>query len=171
MSLQNENLEECTIENTSAFTLRGKAKCKVLQILDGDTFRAAMYLGGTPYVFRFRVLEINAPELKPRLKVSDRLQVIRKAKAARLALEGMIMGRTCDVNMHGMDNFGRLLAEVYVDEKNVGHEMIETGNAVPFYPNHHKYNQTSEKPLLVPQPVDQSKSTLTPTTVAARSIL
>lgn len=136
-------LESCTTENTPIFSLQGPSICKVLEVLDGDTFRAAMALGEKIYVFRFRVFEINAPELKPRLKATDRLQIIRKARAARVMLDGLIKGKICELVMHGMDNFGRVLAEVSVNSVNVGHVMLESGNAIPFYPTQHRHNQTA----------------------------
>jgi endonuclease YncB( thermonuclease family) len=118
------------------------------------------------------VYEINAPELKPRLKVTDRVQVIRKAKAARLALEGLIEGKMCEVNMHGMDNFGRVLAEVFVESKNIGHTMLDSGNAIPFYPNHSKHEQLGHEITVVPkQPVAPVTTPSQSSSTTTRSIL
>ena len=76
-------LQRCTVINTPRFSLVGKYKCKVLEVIDGDTFRGALEFGGQYYVFTFRILGINAPELRPRLALADRQNAIRKAKEAK----------------------------------------------------------------------------------------
>jgi len=130
-----QRLLTCSLENTPEFSLFGKSKCKVLDVIDGDTFKAAMMLNGVAYIFTYRVYGINAPELKPRLSVMDRLCVKRRARAAKAALTEIIMDKICDLVMHGRDSFGRVLSEVYVDGTDVGKMLIDRGFAVVFYPN------------------------------------
>lgn len=123
----------CTKDNTPRFSLQGKYKCKVVEIVDGDTFRGAMaFLDDMVFVFTFRILGINAPEMKPRLAIADRLAVIRKAKAAKARLTELIADKICDVEVVGLDSFGRALAKIVCDGICVGNRLLQDGHAVKF---------------------------------------
>jgi len=133
------NLQRCTVTNTPRFSLVGKYKCKVLEVIDGDTFRGALEFGGQYYVVTFRILGINAPELHPRLSLADRLNVIRKAKAAKVRLAELLgaeMDMICDVEVEAMDAFGRALAHVTCCGSSVGDQLLNGGFARQFFTKH-----------------------------------
>lgn len=126
-------LQSRTLANTPRFTLIGKYKCKVFQITDGDTFKGAVEFCGECYTFTFRIFGINTPELKPRLTIADRLNTIRKARAAKAKLaELLVKDKICDVEVVGLDAFGRALVKVTCDGRSVGDQLLEGGFAETF---------------------------------------
>ena len=92
----------------------------VQRVIDGDTF-TVLYDGELTSV---RIVGINAPELRE-----------ANGAAARDALARLIEGRTVRLEFPGprkRDHFGRLLAQVYNGEMDIGAEMLKTELAVPF---------------------------------------
>lgn len=125
-------LQNCTLEYTPKFSAKGKYKCRVLEVVDGDTFRGGILILGDVFVFTFRIQGINTPEMKPRLVIKDRLNVMRKAKAAKDRLGSLILGKFCDVDVSGLDNFGRALATVVCEGRSVGDQLLQEGFAEKF---------------------------------------
>ncbi|MCK4624364.1 MAG: thermonuclease family protein [Phycisphaerae bacterium] len=92
----------------------------VLRVIDGDTFRIR-YDGDVTSV---RIWGIDAPEKNT-----------PAGPAATEALRWLIDDH--DVRLvfcatRKRDNFGRLLARVFVDDKEVGPELIRSGHASPY---------------------------------------
>ena len=125
-------LEKCTLENTYEFPFVGDILCKVLKVIDGDTFIGAVVFNKIPYICTFRVFGINAPELHPRLDVENRDEVKNNAIIAKKWLNDMIQSKICDITMKDRDAFGRILAAVHVDSLDIGNTMIDKGYAKPF---------------------------------------
>lgn len=125
-------LHNCTLENTPKFSIKGRFKCKVLEIVDGDTFRGGIVFNGNVSIFTFRIYGVNAPEMKPRLIIKDRLNVIRKAKLAKERLSSLIFNKFCVVDVFSFDAFGRALTTVIYDGRSVGDQLLEEGFAENF---------------------------------------
>ncbi len=92
----------------------------VLRVIDGDTFQIR-YDGDVTSV---RIWGIDAPEKNT-----------SAGPAATEALKRLIDDR--DVRLvfcapRKRDNFGRLLARVFVDDKEIGPELIRMGHASPY---------------------------------------
>ena len=86
----------------------------------GQTESAERY----DHTISVRIVGINAPELRE-----------ANGAAARDALARLIEGRTVRLEFPGprkRDHFGRLLAQVYNGEMDIGAEMLKTELAVPF---------------------------------------
>ena len=93
---------------------------RVEGVVDGDTFKV-VYDGELTSV---RIWGINAPELRD-----------AGGAEAKAALSELIAGKTVRLSFPGRrkrDNFGRLLARVHVAELDVGHELLQRGNAKPY---------------------------------------
>jgi len=83
---------------------------------DGDTCR-------TTDGERIRLACIDTPELRG--KRADPVP----ARAARDHLRGIVVGRSVGVRRFTIDRYGRTVAELFVDEKNVQLVMIASGHA------------------------------------------
>ncbi|MDO8609547.1 MAG: thermonuclease family protein [bacterium] len=95
---------------------------KVTRVIDGDTFDID---NGE----RIRILEIDAPELPKGCMSSD----------AKDRLDNLVSGKAISYEQVGKDNFGRILAYVYVNKLFINEIIIEEGLA--FY-----YKPTQETP-------------------------
>lgn len=88
-------------------------------VVDGDTIRAGEE--------RIRLLGIDAPEIHGCRQ--GRVCVPGDGQASKRSLEAMMGGRI-SVQRVGQDRYGRTLAQVYADGRNVACEQIRRGQAV-----------------------------------------
>lgn len=100
---------------------------EVEEYVDGDTFRIDFIPPSIPKRYGVRMLNINTPELrrgndeskKLGREAADKLQELLSGKKIRLEFE--------HVGDWHADNFGRLLAYVFVGDKNINVEMVRLG--------------------------------------------
>jgi len=103
---------------------------KAHKVIDGDTVEIIVDVGFTISVReRFRLLGINAPEMKG--------PTAEAGEAARAFLASLIEGREITVASHGRDKYGRWLAVLLVDDVsdervNVNQMMVAKGHAVRY---------------------------------------
>jgi micrococcal nuclease len=88
------------------------------KIHDGDTITLVDSIGR---VEKVRLLGIDAPEYRQP----------HGPEAAR-ALDRLTRGRFLHVDASGRDQFGRLLATLYVDDRNLNRELVAAGHAWVF---------------------------------------
>lgn len=96
--------------------------CRVERISDGDTFRCA----GVRQ--RIRIANIDAPELPGHCRAGRRCapgDAIASTNALRVKLRGRVY-----VYPSGFDRYGRIVARVIVNGRDVGEEMVRGGYAV-----------------------------------------
>lgn len=116
------SLENFRFHDIPDFSLNGQCvDAKVVQVYDGDTFRAIVKLEWGFVKVKCRVGGIDAPEIKPPLSCPNRADVITSAKKARDRLCQILTGEdewsaVCDnhckiVKLHcgKWDKYGRLL--------------------------------------------------------------
>lgn len=106
----------------------------VVKIYDGDSITVASrlpYDASPLYRFSVRVLGIDCPEI--RTKCKDEKQCAKMAKAH---LEQLIMNQKVKLNVHGLDKYGRVLADVELlndyQTVNIAEEMIKNRYAVAY---------------------------------------
>ncbi|OGT09511.1 MAG: hypothetical protein A3J49_17885 [Gallionellales bacterium RIFCSPHIGHO2_02_FULL_57_16] len=87
---------------------------KVIAVLDGDTL--LVLRGGKPV--KVRLAEIDAPE-----------KAQPYGAASQESLAGLVMGKQVHVASRAVDDYGRLVATVSIDETNVNHEQVRRGMA------------------------------------------
>jgi endonuclease YncB( thermonuclease family) len=93
----------------------------VIRVIDGDTID----VDHLNKKFTVRLVGIDAPELgKGKYDQSQPF-----ARAAETHLTGLVSNRIVDIKPYGQDRYGRMLAEVFVDNKNVNVEMLKAGMA------------------------------------------
>ncbi len=115
-------------ENMKPFVPNFK-KCKVVNVYDGDTITVAAYLKGDPqcYKFKVRLNGIDSPELRGS-STTEKQHAIR----ARDALKERILNEIIDLNIVGIEKYGRILGDVIYKGEDINKWMIEKGYAVPY---------------------------------------
>ena len=103
---------------------------KVIKIYDGDTFTLATQLHYDPtniYRFSIRLRGIDSPEIKTTSAIEKKLAIL-----SRDALSSLIMDKIVFLKNISIEKYGRILADVYLDELNVNAWMIEKGYAIKY---------------------------------------
>ena len=105
---------------------RGGLEAKVTKVLDGDTVEVTLPTGQTRHV---RLKEIDAPENEWK---GDYKRSQKGGEEARAALAKRAMGK--DVTLKDLDGdpYGRILASVNVDGRNVGKDMLDAKEVGPY---------------------------------------
>jgi len=104
---------------------------KVISVYDGDTFKIKFNNSFTtnPSV---RIRNIDAAEFGWRAKCKKESDLAIKAKTF---LSNLILGKEIDLRDIGKDKYGRILADVFIDNKNVAELLIENSLAKPYTNN------------------------------------
>jgi len=103
---------------------------KVIKVYDGDTITIASKIPGTAlpvYRFRVRLAGIDSAEIKGSTEAEK-----KKAIEARDALHNLIFGKIIVLQNLGTEKYGRILADIYVDNLHVNKWMLDNGYAVPY---------------------------------------
>ena len=124
-----EYLDKINYENTVPF-VPPIAGGKVVKVYDGDTFTLASKLPNVDspiYRFSIRLNGIDAPEIKGKTQAEKEL-----AKKSRDALNKLIMNKFVRLENISIEKYGRILADVYVDNICVNEYMIDNNFAVKY---------------------------------------
>ena len=114
-SAKNNSLNAKVVQNPTI--LKGYQAVKVS---DGDTLNVQKVENGkfVGEIVKIRMFGIDAPE-----KTQD------YGNESKQALEKLISGKTLEIEEKNRDRYGRTVAVVYADGKNVNEEMVKAGNA------------------------------------------
>ena len=94
---------------------------KVVRVYDGDTIKAV----GHDIEIKVRLVGIDAPETsKGKHKAGQPF-----GRRAEKHLAGLVLNRVVDIKGYGSDRYGRILAEIYIDDRNINIEMVKSGYA------------------------------------------
>ena len=116
-----------TFEDAEQFVLP-ITKVKVVKVYDGDTVTVAFHLNRVLYKTQIRLSGIDAPEIKGKSETEK-----AKARLARDALSAKIFNQVVELkNTRNESKWGRLLAEIWFENKNISDWMIEEGHCVPY---------------------------------------
>ena len=93
---------------------------QVLKVSDGDTINIQKVENGkfVGEMLKIRMYGMDAPE-----KSQD------YGPESRQALEKLVAGKTLSIEVKNKDRYGRTVAVIYVNGKNINEEMVKTGNA------------------------------------------
>lgn len=103
---------------------------KVIKVYDGDTFTLAAQLPyDTTITYRFsiRLNGIDSPEIKTNVAIEKQLAIV-----SRDALSNLIMDKIVSLKNISIEKYGRILADVYLDDLHVNKWMIEKGYAIKY---------------------------------------
>ena len=114
-STKNNSLNAKVVQNPTI--LKGYQAVKVS---DGDTLNVQKVENGkfVGEVMKIRMFGIDAPE-----KTQD------YGIESKQALEKLVNGKTLEIEEKNRDRYGRTVAVVYVNGKNINEEMVKNGNA------------------------------------------
>jgi len=123
------NLQEADWDNTAPF-IPPVTRGKVIKVYDGDTITIASklpYKSSQMYRFSVRLRGIDSPEIK-----STSLAEKELALNSKMALSNLILGQMVDLKNVSTEKYGRILADVYIDNVNVNTWMLENKLALPY---------------------------------------
>ena len=114
-STKNNSLNAKVVQNPTI--LKGY---RAVKVSDGDTLNVQKVENGkfVGEVMKIRMFGIDAPE-----KTQD------YGIESKQALEKLVNGKTLEIEEKNRDRYGRTVAVVYVNGKNVNEEMVKNGNA------------------------------------------
>ena len=114
-STKNNSLNAKVVQNPTI--LKGYQAVKVS---DGDTINIQKVENGkfVGEMLKIRMYGMDAPE-----KSQD------YGPESRQALEKLVAGKTLSIEVKNKDRYGRTVAVIYVNGKNINEEMVKTGNA------------------------------------------
>jgi len=122
-------LQDVTYTNTIPF-IPPITEGKVIKVYDGDTFTIASklpYDSSPIYRFSVRLNGIDAPEMKCKTNV-EKLHAVK----SRDALSSIILHKKVKLTNIKTEKYGRILADVYVDEIHVNKWMLDNKHAVQY---------------------------------------
>jgi len=104
-------------------------QCKVIKVYDGDTITVAAFLKGDPecYNFQVRLNGMNSPEMKGSSENEKKHAII-----SRNALSDQILNQIITLDVKGNEKYGRLLADVLYNGKNMNEWIVQNGYAVKY---------------------------------------
>jgi micrococcal nuclease len=96
--------------------------CKVIKVYDGDTVTVASRMTGTNIVYRFsvRLAGIDTPEMTSKNNIEK-----ERAIFVRDRLHDLVFGRIVLLTNLSMEKYGRILADIYLDDLHVNQYMID----------------------------------------------
>lgn len=103
---------------------------KVIKVYDGDTITIASKLPNSDapiYRFSVRLLGIDSAEIKGKTFAEKEIAV-----KARDALHGLIFGKIVHLKKISTEKYGRILADVYMDDLHVNQWMLDNKHAIPY---------------------------------------
>jgi len=105
-------------------------KCQVIKVYDGDTITVAAkmpYKDSPMYRFSVRLNGIDCPEIKGKTE-EEKIA----AKKAQQALEELILHKMVILKNVDTEKYGRLLADVYLQDLHLNQYMLDNKYAVPY---------------------------------------
>ena len=112
-------------------TLEGiKTKCKVVSVYDGDTCTVQIIDGNMIKQYKVRMLEYDCPEMKPKKEGRTEESLLKEKAIAKKAKDYFISrgannNQLVDIEFSKPDKYGRQLAYMYLNGKNINQEMID----------------------------------------------
>ena len=122
-------LQDITYKETIPF-IPPIAYCKVIKVYDGDTITVASKLpfrGSPLYKFSVRLASIDSPEIK-----GGTAKECTAAIKSRDALHNLIFGKIIELRNNGKEKYGRLLADVYLNDLHVNRWMLDNKYAIQY---------------------------------------
>jgi len=103
---------------------------KVIKVYDGDTITIASKLPNNDFpIYRFsvRLRGIDSAEIKGKTMTEKQIAIF-----ARDELHKLIFGKIVHLKDIATEKYGRMLADVYLDDINVNNWMLENRLAIPY---------------------------------------
>jgi len=118
-------LETKTKQNTVQFNFKNyEAICKIIDVYDGDTCKGIFWFNDDYYIFTFRLLGIDTPELKSINAKEKEAGMISRDK-----LRSLILNKIVKIKCGDFDKYGRILVEIfeYTTDESINNVMLVGG--------------------------------------------
>ena len=126
------DIEELTLldcKNIKKFSLEGFTKAaKVVKVYDGDTITVVFKHNDEYNKWNCRIYGIDTPEIKTKNAEEKKQAII-----VRDYLRDKILDKIVKIECLGFDKYGRLLANVFYNDKNIADAMIENNFAKAYF--------------------------------------
>ena len=124
-------------KKTPKFTLKNAFKiCKIVDVYDGDTVRGVFEHNGQYNKWTIRMYGYDSPEMRPSKKLENRDKIKEEAKKSRDYLRSKILDKTIYLHCLDFDKYGRVLANIYLDElgeKSLNDHMVEMNYGYAYF--------------------------------------
>lgn len=103
---------------------------KVIKVYDGDTITIASVLPNTTepvYRFSVRLNGIDTPEIRGKTQEEKELAI-----HVRDELYSKIYGKMVTLKNVDIEKYGRMLADVYLDDENINEWLVNKGYAIKY---------------------------------------
>lgn len=126
-----DELKDATWQNAKAF-VPNISYGKVIKVYDGDTCTIAckLYNEDTEkqlYRFSVRLNGIDSPEMNSRNENEQ-----KSAHRSQEALSNLILGKIVTLQNVSSEKYGRVLADVYLNDLHINQWMLDNGYAVKY---------------------------------------
>ena len=108
----------CLIYQTNElelYSLKGNFRAKVVDVYDGDTITIVIFNKFGFEKHKLRMYGYDSPEMKPKLHIENRDNIIYKAKQAKEFLSNLILNEIVEFESMGFDKYGRLLGKIFIN--------------------------------------------------------
>jgi len=122
-----DELSKATFKNTPKFVPEFK-KGFVIKVFDGDSVTIGAELQKKIYKFSVRLARIDCPELKGCQNNNEKIC----AKVARDRLKELILNKMVKIDVKCIEKYGRLLAEIYIDNINISDYLLKENLAIKY---------------------------------------
>ena len=131
-SIKMKQLEDSTLDTVDEVVYRF-TKAKVLKVYDGDTVTIAAHYDGQIVKFNVRLFGIDCDEMK-----GGSAETKHNARSAKQFVESKVLNKVVDIDVLNnkiingkqiREKFGRLLANIKVDGKDLATMLLEIGLA------------------------------------------
>ena len=120
--------------NIEIYKLKGKYKCKVVDVYDGDTVTIVIFNRFQFEKYKLRMYGYDSPELKPKLNKKNRDIEIDNAKKAKQFLSDLVLNKILIFESFGFDKYGRLLGKLFTYKNiEINQLMIDNKFGYPYY--------------------------------------
>jgi len=115
-----------------------KCYAKIVDVYDGDTFKACIYYRNQIIKINCRTLGYDSPEMKPRLNIENRTEHMRNAVLARDYFKELVNypNKIVYLHCHKYEKYGRVLVTVYKNgcnkTKSINDMMIDAGHGYAY---------------------------------------
>jgi endonuclease YncB( thermonuclease family) len=102
---------------------------KVIKVYDGDTITVCgrFYDNSPLYRFCIRLKGVDSPEIRGNTQ-EEKVSAIK----SRDALSQLILGKIVVIKNHDCEKYGRILADVYIDNIHVNEWLLQNHYAFPY---------------------------------------
>ena len=130
---EKDYLNKMNNESLPLYSLNGhQTYAKVVDVYDGDTCTIIFKWEGKYRKFKCRCYGYDSSEMKPRLNIENREEIISKAKVAK---ERLIQLTKDIINIEclNFDKYGRLLVNLYKDNCSINAIMVREGHGYIYH--------------------------------------